>query len=163
MKSAPFMRHSILFVCSGNVFRSLAAEQALKTHLRAPSSSSILSAGTDAKPVAVHEWVRRRIHEKGGDVSHHVPRLLTQEMVESSDLVIAMGRNHKLYIRERFGREAPLFNQVCFGCDEPILDLHEVFPDWEQDLDRAHSYVCSVIDSIWESVPNMFERLTPIR
>lgn len=131
--------------------------------LSVPLQYTVLSAGIEAKSIAVHDWVKNRIKEKGGDVSHHVPRQLTHEMIESTNLVIAMGRNHQQYIRERFGREVPLFNQICFGRDEPIFDLHEVLPDWQQDLDRARSYVCSVIDSIWESVPSMFKRLGPLR
>ncbi len=163
MTSRPETRYPVLFVCTGNVFRSLAAEQALKARLRSQESYMISSAGIDAKPQEVHAWVRTRLHEKGGDVSHHVPRQLTQEMVNSTEFIVAMGRNHQTFIRERFGREVPLFNEICFGRNEPILDIHEVMPEWQSDLVQAQAYISSVIDIIWESVPSLFPHLPPPR
>ena len=154
---------SVLFVCTGNIFRSLAAEQALKTMLGAESSLHVGSAGIDAKPQAVHEWVQTRLRLKGADPSGHVQRQLTIEMVQAADLVIAMGCNHQLFIRDRFGHDVPLFNQLCFGRDEPIEDLHEVMPKWEQNLEEARAYVWSVIDSIWEATPALIQRLPSLR
>jgi protein-tyrosine phosphatase len=150
---------SVLFVCTGNIFRSLAAEQALKMMLGGQSSCLVGSAGIDAKPQAVHEWVQTRLSLKGADVTAHVQRQLTPEMVEDTDLVIAMGRNHQAFIRERFERDVPLFNHVCFERDEPILDVHEALPEWEKDLERARIYVWSVIDRIWEAMPFLISRL----
>ena len=150
---------SILFVCTGNIFRSLAAEQALKVLLGPQTPYLVGSAGIDAKPQPVHEWVKARLHMKGADLSRHVQRQVTREMVQAADLVIAMSRNHQAFIRERFGREVPLFNQVCFGCDMPIADVHEVMPAWEEDLARARAYVWSVIDTLWESTPMLISRL----
>ncbi len=150
---------SILFVCTGNIFRSLAAEQALKVLLGPQAPYLIGSAGIDAKPQPVHEWVKARLHMKGADPSRHVQRQVTREIVEAADLVIAMSRNHQAFIHERFGREVPLFNQVCFGCDKPIPDVHEVIPAWEEDLVQAQAYVSSVIDTIWEAMPMLVLRL----
>jgi protein-tyrosine phosphatase len=150
---------SVLFVCTGNIFRSLAAEQALKAMLGSQASFLVGSAGIDAKPQAVHEWVQTRLRIKGADPSAHVQRQLTRQMVQASDLVIAMGCNHQAFIRERFGRDVPLFNQVCFGRNEPIEDVHEVMPAWEENLEQARVYVWSVIDRIWEATPTLIQRL----
>ena len=46
---------SILFVCTGNVFRNVAAEHGLKTLLGQPSLYRIGSAGIEAKPQHLHE------------------------------------------------------------------------------------------------------------
>ena len=150
---------SVLFVCTGNIFRSVTAEYALKARLGPDTSRVISSAGIDVKPQSMHVWVQTRLREKGADLSTHVPRQLTKELVESADLVIAMGRNHQIFIREQFGRDVPLFNQVCLNHDQPILDLHEVIPDCETDPEQAHAYVCSVIDIIWTTVPTLLVRL----
>jgi len=107
----------------------------------------------------MHAWVQDRLSEKGADLTRHVPRQLTKELVEAADLVIAMGRNHQAFVRERYGRDIPLFAQVCLGQDQPILDLHEVLPDWESDPAQARSYVCSVIDVIWTMAPALLPRL----
>ena len=150
---------SVLFVCSGNIFLSVTAEYALKARLGSGRSCVVGSAGIDVKPQTMHAWVQDRLREKGTDPTTHVPRQLTKELVEGADLVIAMGRNHQLFIREQFGRDVPLFNQICLGHDQPILDLHEVMPDWETDLERAGAYVCSVIDRIWATAPTLLPRL----
>jgi protein-tyrosine phosphatase len=150
---------SILFVCTGNIFRSLAAEQAMKVLLEPQTLYLVGSAGIDVKTQPVHEWVKAMLYLKGADPSRHVQRQVNREMVEAADLVIAMSRNHQAFIREQFGREVPLFNRVCFGCDKPIPDVHEVMPAWEEDLVLARAYVSSVIDTIWEATPMLISRL----
>ena len=70
-----------------------------------------------------------------------------------------MGRDHRDFVREQFGRDVPLFNQVCLGHDQPILDLHEAIPDWETDSERARAYVWSVIDIIWATAPALLPHL----
>jgi protein-tyrosine phosphatase len=150
---------SILFVCTGNVFRSVAAEYGLKSLLGQPSPYRIASAGIQAKPQQVHEWVAHCLREKGTDVSSHMARRLTSDLVSGSDLVVAMSRDHQEYIQEEFGRHAPLFKQLCYGRDEPILDLHEQYPDWEQNLALARNYVASVIDMIWHDLPSFLYKL----
>lgn len=163
MKECQKPIQSVLFVCTGNIFRSLAAEHALKMMLGEQSHRLVGSAGIDAKPQAVHEWVQTSLHLRGADVTAHVQRQLTREMIKKTDLVIAMGRNHQTFIRERFERDVPLFNHVCFERDEPILDVHEALPEWEKDLERARIYVWSVIDRIWEAMPFLISRLRTVR
>ena len=150
---------SVLFVCTGNIFRSVTAEYALKARLGEGTSCVVSSAGIDAKPQSVHDWVQTRLREKGADPSRHVPRQLTKELVEAADLVVAMGRDHQVFVREKFGRDAPLFNQICLGHDKPVFDLHEVMPDWETDPERARAYVWSVIDLLWTTAPAILSRL----
>ena len=150
---------SVLFVCTGNIFRSVTAEYALKARLGAGRLCVVSSAGIDAKPQPIHDWVQTRLREKGADLTRHIQRQLTKELVEAADLVVAMGRDHQIFVREQFGRDIPLFHQICLGHDTPILDLHEVMPDWEVDPERARAYVWSVIDVIWATTPALLSRL----
>ena len=150
---------SVLFVCTGNIFRSVAAEYALKAGLGVSTSCVVSSAGIDVKPQSVHDWVQTKLRQKGADPTSHVQRQLTQELVDAADLVIAMGRDHQVFVRKQFGRDVPLFNQVCLGHDQPILDVHEAIPDWETDPERARAYVWSVIDVIWATAPALLPRL----
>ena len=150
---------SVLFVCTGNIFRSVTAEYALKTRLGVGTFCIVGSAGIDVKPQLMHDLVQIQLRQKGSDPTSHVQRQLTKQLVEAADLVIAMGRNHQIFIREQFGRDVPLFNQICLGHDQPIFDLHEVMPDWETDPDRARAYVCSVIDVIWAAAPAILSHL----
>jgi protein-tyrosine phosphatase len=154
------MAQSILFVCTGNVFRSMAAEYALRAQQEHPSAYHVESAGIDTKPQKVHPVILNRLRLKGTDPSAHVPRTVTKELIEQSDLIIAMGLGHREFIKTKFRLNVPLFNEVAFGEDSPILDLHEALPNWERDIVEAREYVESVIDHIWDSIPALMARLS---
>ena len=150
---------SILFICTGNVFRSVTAEYALKARLGPEMRLIVGSAGIEARPQSLHPMIIEYLRAKGADPSAHVQRKLTRELLESVDLAVAMGLDHREFIREQFGRNVPLFNQVCFEREEPVLDVHEVMPDWASDMDAARAYVQSVVDHIWEATPVLLARL----
>lgn len=154
---------SVLFVCTGNIFRSLVAEYALKMIIGEQSSYLVGSAGIEAKPQMVHEWVQTKLKLKGADASGHVQRQLNRELIEKSDLIVAMASDHQAFIREYFGRDVPLFSRVCFERDESILDVHEALPEWEENVERARLYVWSVIDQIWDAMPVFASRLSGLR
>lgn len=153
------MPQSILFVCTGNIFRSLVAEYAVRTQFGSMYRYRVASAGIEAKPQSIHPVIRSRLLQKGADPSAHVQRKVTQDLIAHVDLVIAMGGDHQEFIWRQFGRIAPLFDEVSFGRVTPILDLHEAVPDWEKDLIGARDYVESVIDHIWDAAPALVTRL----
>jgi protein-tyrosine-phosphatase len=132
----------------------------MRAQLGLESRYLVGSAGIEAKPQTIHSIILSRLMQKGADPSLHLQRMLTQEMVDRTNLIIAMGRNHRDFIQRSFGRAAPLFNEVSFGTNLPILDLHEAMPDWEQDLRGARDYIESVIDHIWNAVPTLMTRLS---
>ncbi len=150
---------SILFVCTGNVFRSLVAEYALKARLGLDSGYIVGSAGTEAPPQPVHPLVMDCLLEKGADPSPHVPRKLTQELLNGADIPVAMGLDHREFIRKKFDRDVLLFNQICCQKEEPILDVHEAMPNWPVSPEAARSYVVSVIDYIWNAMPAFLARI----
>ena len=81
-------RHTVLFVCTHNAGRS----QMAAGYMKALSNGKIevLSAGPVPKdtinPVAIAAMA-----EDGIDIANNVPKLLTQESVAVSDIVITMG------------------------------------------------------------------------
>jgi len=153
------MPHSILFVCTGNIFRSMVAEYAVRAQVGPESRYLIESAGITAKPQTIHPVIRARLTQKGADPSAHIQRMLTRNVIDRMDLIIAMGEDHREFIQREFGRTAPLFNQVSCCQETPILDLHEALPDWERDLGQARDYIESVIDHIWSAAPALVARL----
>ena len=150
---------SVLFICTGNVFRSVAAEYALKTRLEPGSALIVGSAGIEVRPQSLHPMIIEYLRAKGADPSAHVQRRLTRELLESVDLAVAMGFDHRDFVRQQFGRDVLLFNQVCYQREEPVLDVHEVMPDWQSNMDAARAYVQSVVDHIWEATPALLARL----
>ncbi|MGE0646298.1 MAG: hypothetical protein AB7P24_21825 [Nitrospira sp.] len=154
-----FEGQSILFVCTGNVFRSMTAEYALRAQFGKHALYQVGSAGIDAKPGTIHPVILNRLLKKGIDPSAHTPRLLTKQLVKQHDIIIAMGLGHREFIHKRFGLKVPLFNEVSSGQETPILDLHEALPNWERDLVEAKAYIESVIDHICEAIPQLMTQL----
>ncbi len=54
---------------------------------------------------------------------------------------------------------APLFNDICHGRSEPLLDVWEAIPTWETDLDAARHYAFQVMEYIWAYIPCLLQNL----
>jgi len=150
---------SILFVCTGNIFRSMTAEYALKAMLDPRSLIRVSSAGTVAIPQAMHPDVRAYLVQRGMDPSQHQQRKVSEELLHASDLVIAMSTDHQSFLFETFEYRAPLFNAICHGRSEPLLDVWEAIPTWETDLDAARHYAFHVMEYICASMPGLLRNL----
>ena len=149
----------VLFICSGNIFRSMSAEYALKRALGTGANVSVSSAGTHEPPHGVLDWVRDYHLEREVDVSPHAPRRLTADILETASLAVAMSTDHRDIVAKRFDLEIPLFNEVAYGRNEALLDVHEAVEDWRQNMDRAVPYVYQVIDHIYAGMPGFIERM----
>jgi protein-tyrosine phosphatase len=156
------MSRQVLFICTGNLFRSVVAEYALRAALPAGALVVAGSAGIEAKPQMLPPLIRSYLLSKGADVSAHVQRKLTRDLLEGCHLPIAMGLDHQEFIRREFGQDVRLFNDVSFGRQDPILDLHEALPHWATDPDGTRAYVKSVIDHIWQAAPSLLARIADL-
>lgn len=87
----------ILTVCTGNICRSPLAEQLLARGLSDIDEIVVSSAGT-------HAMVGGLMTEQSQDIARnlgiaapeaHEPRLLTEQILDSSDLVLALARDHR--------------------------------------------------------------------
>lgn len=150
---------SVLFICTGNVFRSVTAEYALKARLGPEWTLPVGSAGIEAVPQLMHPMILEYLRTKGADPSRHVQRKLTRELLDGVDLAVAMGLDHREFVRRHFGRDILLFNEVCFQREEPVLDVHEAVPDWTSNMEAAHAHARAVVDHIWDAMPALLARL----
>jgi protein-tyrosine phosphatase len=85
----------IVFVCTGNICRSPMAEGLLRARMEAAgldvavSSAGLLFDGRPAEPNAVAALARMDI-----DISEHLARKITPEILAPADLVLAMEHRH---------------------------------------------------------------------
>jgi protein-tyrosine phosphatase len=93
----------VLVICTGNICRSPIAEGMLRRALSGrlgADAPSVDSAGTQgwegsaAQPGSVAAAAEREI-----DISGHVARLLTREMIGGADLILAMAGEHRDFVR----------------------------------------------------------------
>lgn len=153
------MRH-VLFVCTGNIFRSLTAEYALRQVLGARSHITVASAGTEDFPHVVRPFVRDYLLSRGLDVSSHRRRTLTAQLLQEPGLVIAMSTEHRSVLADRFNRrDVPLFTEACGLPGEPLPDVAEVVKDHETNSAAVEAHARMIIDRIIELTPRLANRL----
>jgi protein-tyrosine phosphatase len=153
------LRRQVLFVCTGNVFRSLTAEYALRAALNGRADIAVASAGTEDRAQLIPPEISGYLLGKGLDVGLHRRRTLTGEIVEATHLVIAMSFDHREFILQRFGRRAPLFLECCGEAAAPMLDIHEAVPDFLSNKVAAVAYLRSTMDRIVELAPRLAGRI----
>lgn len=119
----------ILFVCTGNTCRSPMAEALFRLRMGGDSGWEAVSAGTfaafgqPASPQAVHA-----LRELGVDLSGHRSQPLTQELVESSDLIVVMTEEHRFRILEDFPEVGNrVFLIKSFGTSRVPADVSDPF------------------------------------
>ena len=149
----------VLFVCTGNIFRSLTAERGLRHALRGRADIHVSSAGTVDFPHVVAPNVREYLLSKGFDVSSHQRRTLTEDILRESHLVIAMSVNHRADLHSRFGRTVPLFLEACGEPGEALPDIEEVILDWQTNPAAVDAHVRATIDRVLSLTPVLARRL----
>lgn len=149
----------VLFVCTGNIFRSLTADHALRRLLAGQSGIHVCSAGTVDYPHEVRPYTRSYLLSKGFDVSGHQRRTLTQAILDESQLVVAMSTDHQAFIRARYGRAVPLYLEVCGEGAEWLPDIEDVIPDYQTNRPAVEAHVRATIDRIVELAPRMAQNM----
>ena len=149
----------ILFCCSGNTFRSFAAEKILKKYLKENNIKNIKvsSAGTIAGEfLYIHLITLSTLSKLNIIIKEHTPTKLTKEIIEANDLIIAMGKDHQEYIKKKYGKKSILFNKFIYDLDTPILDIHEVKIKTKNEEKK---YVKKVINYIHKSIPYLVKKI----
>ena len=95
----------VLFVCSGNTCRSPLAEVLFRRMLQEAGRPDVIigsagSAAIDGAPASEGAYLVAL--EQGLDLSGHRARLLTRDLVEDADVILAMSRGHLARL-ERLG------------------------------------------------------------
>jgi protein-tyrosine phosphatase len=149
----------VLFVCTGNIFRSLTAEYGLRAALPPNSGVRVSSAGTEDFPHVVKDIVREYLSTKGLDVRPHARRTLTREIFTAATVPVAMSTDHRAFMRESFGAEVPLFTEVCGLAAEPLPDVDDVVPNFETNPLAAAAHIRFTIDRILSLTPALAARI----
>ncbi|MCB9362089.1 hypothetical protein H6504_01515 [Candidatus Woesearchaeota archaeon] len=148
----------ILFVCSGNTFRSVSAEYSLRDFIEKHQLKGIgvTSAGTTARPQKLRASLVKAFSKAGINCSMHTQRKLTEKMLDSADVVIAMGKEHQEFILEHFGYHVPLFNALTIGKETSVLDVEQALSVEQRTPTNMDAYVTKTAMQIHHRIPKLF-------
>ena len=144
----------ILFVCTGNVFRSMIAEYCLKKYceINKIKDIEVASAGvTGNNPQNILYEVKEELLTLGIDCSPHRRRKLNQEHFTNFDLIVSMAKDHQDYIKEKFNYKSPLFYEVCYNKKIPVKDNNEALEETGGFMDEM--YDRQMVRNIWKDMP----------
>jgi diadenosine tetraphosphate (Ap4A) HIT family hydrolase/protein-tyrosine-phosphatase len=150
----------ILFVCTGNIFRSLSAKYCLEDYIRKNDIKDIIvnSAGTIAGNEAINPIVLSELNALGIDSSKHKQKKLTKKDLEENDLVIAMAQDHVKFINKNFNfDESVLFNEVVSGEKTSVLDVNEAISNWHTNKRKSDRYLRKVVRYIHRKTPKLYK------
>lgn len=117
----------VMFVCTGNTCRSPMALGVLRSMLdkRGVSNVRVTSSGTgtlDGYPASTNSIQAAKVH--GIDISDHHAQVLTPELVETSDLILALAYGHYQHIAQEFPEAIDkLFMVKSFPDQDPSPEL----------------------------------------
>lgn len=138
----------ILFVCSANICRSALCEVVLKQKLMEKEIS-----GVDVESAGLYEYVgdagdlrdatMQAYAQKAGYDLKGKAKLISQEMLVSTDYFICMDHFHVVEVQKRLPyvrwNRIRLFNEICFG---ERTDL----PDPSGDTGYMYAYVLQCVE-----------------
>ena len=150
---------SILFVCTGNIFRSLAAEQGFKKYL---SDNEIIgwnvgSAGITALPQDIDPKTLETLQELGVTNLEHQQRRLTKDMLSSYDVIVGMAEDHIEFMKSQFNyKYGILFDELALHEETSIRDIDEV-KNYLTDRIAVEEKIARTIRKIFEEISAVFK------
>lgn len=92
----------ILYICTGNIFRSMSAEYLSKKYIQDHQIKNffVSSAGTSARPQRPFPRTLERLEFYGCDASGHKQTKISPELLTEQDLIICMAEHHRQRVNE---------------------------------------------------------------
>lgn len=153
-------KKSILFVCTGNVFRSVSAEHCFKKYLsdNGITDWEVGSAGTLAPEEQIDPKVLETLHELGISSFKHQQNKLTREMIDSHDAIVCMAENHMEFIKSELGyAHAVLFNDLAIEKQTSIWDMEDDVPDYATNRQAVEEKLERTVRDIHGKIPSLFK------
>ena len=152
---------SILFICTGNVFRSMSAEHLFRKHLseRGFTGWKVASAGIVARPEPLDPKTIEVLEKMGVKINHRQKKL-TRQMLDDYDIIVPMAANHLQFINAKFGfKNAFLFNDLALNKKSSIWDVEDKVKNM-QNRASVEKIIEKTIKEIQQNIPKLFRNVS---
>lgn len=153
--------YRVIFICTDNVGRSLTAKYLYEDWLVRNNLDDVVvsSAGTHADSDISSFSMEHmgRLRELGVDASGYVRTQLTEELLREHDIAMVMDEEQRVWIKERFAVEVPLYNEIYKGESVSLLITS---PGATRPIAER---LVAMVDYIHESIPVLAEKIEMIR
>jgi len=149
---------NILFVCTGNTCRSSMAEGIFKYLLKNNNIDNInvASAGISAlNDDKANEKAVNVLKKQGIDITGHKARQITDEIIETSNLILTMTYNHKMTIQ----KYAPKAFEKVFTLKEFANIVNDDIFKNKLDIDDPYGMDYDVYEQSMEEIKAELEKI----
>jgi protein-tyrosine-phosphatase len=156
--------NNLLFVCRENRFRSVLAAQYFVKLMNEKGLGGVCvgSAGTWAKNGLEPAPEVRRIAEKHGiDLDHVKSKIVDQELLGQSALIVVMTENQKEALCVEFPQIKSRVTQLSTICEGVDYDISDPFENPGETIENIADEILSLISSGFDSIYDMV-RTTPM-
>ncbi len=153
-------KKSILFVCTGNIFRSMRAEYLLKKYLKDNKITGwkVGSAGTIARFEPAQKKVIKVLAESGISIKGHKQRKLTKDIIDEYNIIVALAKDHYDLIKANYKHDnVYLFNELATKKKTSIWDLEDDVPDFRTNKKAVDEKLERTVRFISDNIPGLFE------
>lgn len=146
---------NVLFVCTGNIFRSMSAEFLLKAQLGQLGLSSIQvrSAGTHVSLDTPNIGVVNAFNELGIDITSHRQSPITKEHIEWANIIFCMGVEHQQFLKEKFSVHALLFDEIAIKQRVSVLDNWQAVYEHQKHPKESALYCYHTVYFLYHHMP----------
>lgn len=153
----------VLFVCTGNIFRSLTAQKIFELFLKDRNIKGweVTSAGTHARKAEIRPELVSALREAGVKSIQHKQRKVNKKMLDRADAVICMAEEHINFLEKEFGfKGAKLFNEIANEDSSSVKDIDtKIYRDNAYN-EKLKNEIKKTVGHINSSIPGLFSSLS---
>lgn len=157
---------SFLFVCSGNIMRSPMCEVLMRQELTALPQArvTVSSAGLNANPGKLaHPWGVASAPQFGVSLEAHRARLLTRDMVDKADVILAMDYHNQVELLCRYpGARAKIFMLSTYAGDGyRSVEIRDPFYGDEEETRRCYGILQTCVHNLVSTLASQVPQPDP--